>query len=269
MPREPYPFFDTPHRSASPSTEADARGARRRRHRRVVRPSGHRSARSRRSGTHRGDAIGIDRLGGVQFCDAIGEFRTRKVSSKLDRRRHVRVMAVRSGIGVGVAEGYDTFFRAVFPRALAVAQRVTGQRSTAEDAAIYALARAHFRWTRVSGLERPDLWVIKVAARTAIRQLRFDDRPARPSVTANTAAAPDPAEAVALRQTLTVALRALPRRQCEVIVLHYLVGLSETEVAEVLEISHGTVKTHLRRGMAALRRSIGSNLKEEHLARLA
>ncbi len=164
--------------------------------------------------------------------------------------------------------GYETFFRAVFPRAVAVGQRVTGDRAAAEDAAVEALAKAHFRWARISGLERPDLWVIKVAVREAIRRLPRDAPHDLAAVPAD-AAAPDPAEAVALRQTLAPALGALPRRQCEVIVLRYLVGLSETEVADALDISHGTVKTHLRRGIAALRRSVGTNLKEEHLVRLA
>lgn len=168
----------------------------------------------------------------------------------------------------GGAGGYDPFFRAVFPRAVAVGQRVTGDRGAAEDAAVEALAKAHFRWARVSGLARPDLWVIKVAVREAIRRLPRDAA-ADPATALAAAGAPDPAEAVALRQTLAPALGALPRRQCEVIVLRYLVGLSETEVAEALQISHGTVKTHLRRGIGALRRSIGQNLKEEHLVRLA
>ncbi len=50
--------------------------------------------------------------------------------------------------------------------------------------------------------------------------------------------------------------------------LRYLLGLPETQVAEVLEISHGTVKTHLRRGISGLRQSLGRNLKEEHLVRI-
>ncbi len=168
------------------------------------------------------------------------------------------------------AGGYDAFFRSVFPRAVAIAQRITGDRSAAEDAALEALAKAHFRWARISGLESPDLWVIKVASREAIRQLSRQARAGRGLAPApERTAVLDPAEAVALRQTLAHALAGLSQRQCEVIVLRYLVGLSEVEVAEALEISHGTVKTHLRRGIAALRRSVGSNLEEEHLVRLA
>ena len=72
-----------------------------------------------------------------------------------------------------------------------------------------------------------------------------------------------------MRQALTAALRRLPRRQREVVVLRYMVGLSETQVAETLDISHGTVKTHLRRGIAGLRKNMDQNLTEEHLASLA
>jgi DNA-directed RNA polymerase specialized sigma24 family protein len=88
------------------------------------------------------------------------------MSSESGRGRLVREMRLRS-TSDGEAERYDAFFRAVLPRAVAVARRVTGDRAAAEDAAVEALAKAHFRWTRVGALERPDLWVIKVAAREA------------------------------------------------------------------------------------------------------
>ena len=50
--------------------------------------------------------------------------------------------------------------------------------------------------------------------------------------------------------------------------LTYLLGFSEAQVAGALGVSHGTVKTHLHRGMSALRGTVGQNLKEEHFARL-
>lgn len=60
-------------------------------------------------------------------------------------------------------------------------------------------------------------------------------------------------DVVLLRVALTTALPALPRRQREVIVLRYLVGLSDCEVAITLGIEEGTVRTHVRRALAALR----------------
>ncbi|MDC5696358.1 sigma-70 family RNA polymerase sigma factor [Intrasporangium calvum] len=47
-------------------------------------------------------------------------------------------------------------------------------------------------------------------------------------------------------------VRALPRRQREVITCRYYLQLSERETAELLEIGIGSVKTHAHRGLAAL-----------------
>lgn len=52
---------------------------------------------------------------------------------------------------------------------------------------------------------------------------------------------------------VVVALRSLPRRQREALVLRYYAGLTETEIATTMKISNGAVKSHTSRGMAALR----------------
>ena len=49
------------------------------------------------------------------------------------------------------------------------------------------------------------------------------------------------------------ALRALPQRQREVLVLRYYADLSEAQIADAMGISTGAVKSHASRGMAALR----------------
>ena len=58
------------------------------------------------------------------------------------------------------------------------------------------------------------------------------------------------------RQVLT-ALARLPRRRREVLVLRYYLGLSEAEIAAVLGISRGTVKSTAARALAALARDLG------------
>jgi RNA polymerase sigma-70 factor (sigma-E family) len=52
------------------------------------------------------------------------------------------------------------------------------------------------------------------------------------------------------------ALRKLPARQREALVLRYYADLSEAEIAEAMKISRGAVKSHASRGMAALRVSL-------------
>lgn len=53
-----------------------------------------------------------------------------------------------------------------------------------------------------------------------------------------------------------VALRALPARQREALVLRYWADLPEAEVAAAMRVSKGSVKTHTSRGLSALRTSL-------------
>ena len=55
---------------------------------------------------------------------------------------------------------------------------------------------------------------------------------------------------------MIAALRSLPDRQRECLVLRYYLDLSEAEIAATLGISAGSVKTHSHRGVAAWPRSL-------------
>jgi RNA polymerase sigma-70 factor (sigma-E family) len=59
------------------------------------------------------------------------------------------------------------------------------------------------------------------------------------------------------RRQVLGALARLPRRRREVLVLRYYLGLSEAEIAAVLGISAGTVKSTAARALAALARDLG------------
>ncbi|MGZ4756817.1 MAG: SigE family RNA polymerase sigma factor [Acidimicrobiia bacterium] len=58
------------------------------------------------------------------------------------------------------------------------------------------------------------------------------------------------------QQEVLDAMRTLPRRQRECLVLRYYLDLSETEIASTLGISNGSVKSHSSRGLAALARRL-------------
>ena len=60
------------------------------------------------------------------------------------------------------------------------------------------------------------------------------------------------------RETLA-AVRELPRRQQEVLVLRYWSGLSEREIAQALGISQGSVKSSASRGIANLQKVLGGD----------
>jgi RNA polymerase sigma factor (sigma-70 family) len=61
------------------------------------------------------------------------------------------------------------------------------------------------------------------------------------------------------RHAVVAALRTLPDRQREAIVLRYAANMSEAEIANAMGISRGAVKSHTTRGMAALRAILESN----------
>ena len=58
------------------------------------------------------------------------------------------------------------------------------------------------------------------------------------------------------RSAVTAALRDLPERQREAIVLRHYANLSEAEIATTMGISRGAVESHTARGMAALRAAL-------------
>lgn len=147
--------------------------------------------------------------------------------------------------------GYDQSFDGLFAIAYRVAYRVLGSRDEADDIAGETLMRAWPSWGRIEG--HAPAWVAKVSGNLAISQIRrrsLGERlPWRPPAT--------PTHGSDLRHDLTVALRKLPRRQRQVLVLRYLADLPEHEVARVLGCSVGTVKQHAHRALAALRTDAG------------
>jgi RNA polymerase sigma-70 factor (sigma-E family) len=61
------------------------------------------------------------------------------------------------------------------------------------------------------------------------------------------------------RREVLLALRDLPRRQREALVLRYYCGLSDQEVAEAMGVGASTARSTITRGLAALARQLGEN----------
>ena len=146
---------------------------------------------------------------------------------------------------------FDEAFTVLYPRARSVALRILGSVPEAEDVASEAMARALVRWRRVGGMPHRDAWVLRVTANLAIDAVRR-----RRSQPAAHEIHDGEEDASVLRLALVTALRALPRRQREAIVLRHLAGLPEREVAASLGVSSNTVKKHLQRGLGTLRTHI-------------
>jgi RNA polymerase sigma factor (sigma-70 family) len=97
-----------------------------------------------------------------------------------------------------------------------------------------------------------------VSANLAIDELRRRRRrPRTSSETDGEAAAPELGRDE--RLDLQRILATLPRRQREVLVLHYFDDLTHDAIAAALQTTAGTVKQHQSRGLAALRRALGKD----------
>lgn len=118
----------------------------------------------------------------------------------------------------------------------------SGDRDVASDAVAEAFAQA---LARGPAIRSPSAWIWKVAFRVAAGDLK-ERRRVDGRVLEQTYEMPEPSDVVA-------ALARLPERQRAAIVLHYYVGYSLKEIAEILGIAKPTVGVHLTRGRRRLR----------------
>jgi RNA polymerase sigma-70 factor (sigma-E family) len=129
---------------------------------------------------------------------------------------------------------------------------LTGQREAAEDLLQGVLAKTARHWSGIR--ESPEAYVRRALHHEQISSWRR--RRLRTTGTMPDVAAPgDHAADTDLRLALAGALRTLTPRQRAVVVLRYVEDLSETEVASVLDVSVGTVRSTAFRALARLRAS--------------
>jgi RNA polymerase sigma-70 factor, ECF subfamily len=150
----------------------------------------------------------------------------------------------------------EVLFEAEFPR-LVRALGVAFDPESAADAVQEAFIAADRRWRRISRYDDPVGWIRRVA----INRLRNGERNRRRrrEILDTVVAVPDE-DLTAELLDLRAAVAALPERARLVVCLHYLAALPVAEVAALLEISDGTVKSTLHEARKRLR----AELQEEH-----
>jgi RNA polymerase sigma-70 factor (ECF subfamily) len=150
-------------------------------------------------------------------------------------------------------KGFDEFYRSTKDGCFRAVLATVGDFAEADDLLAEAYTRAWERWSDVSTHAAPAAWVVRVALnlhRDRWRSRRWFGR-LRP-------AAPVPPPELDLDCDLLVALRALPDRQRDVVVMRVLLDLANDDVAEVLGIAPATVSVHLHRALTTLRLTIPS-----------
>jgi RNA polymerase sigma-70 factor (sigma-E family) len=130
-----------------------------------------------------------------------------------------------------------------------------GDRAAAEDVVQEAFGGLYRRWNELSDKERALAYVrssVLNGCRSALRRRsvqRFEALHQPPAASAETAAL-----TIEERREVMRALRRLPDRQREVLVLRFYLDEPEAEIARVMGISPSTVRSTTHRGLAALGR---------------
>jgi RNA polymerase sigma-70 factor, ECF subfamily len=176
---------------------------------------------------------------------------------------------IAQGQADALSQLYDRYGRLVF----SVALYIVHNRQTAEEVTLDVFTRV---WQK-AGTYRPEqarvrTWLATIARHQAIDALRRQaTRPEGQAVSWETATGhnpsithqptSDPAELAALslqRQRIRAAVAQLPAEQRQALELAYFMGHTQGQIAAVLNIPLGTVKTRIRLAMQKLRRLLES-----------
>jgi RNA polymerase sigma-70 factor (ECF subfamily) len=154
----------------------------------------------------------------------------------------------------GTSSSFDDFYSVEFEPVAALAYVLSGSAVAAEDLAQEAFLAAYHRWGEIGRYDSPGGWVRRVVANRSVSAYRrraaearavarMDHRDSLPDLS------PESAD-------VWRAVRALPKRQAQVVALYYLEDRSLDDVADVLAVSVETARTHLRRARKGLARRL-------------
>src|SRR5262245_20182353 len=183
---------------------------------------------------------------------------SRKVERRFERYR-------RTGDPAALAFVFD----ATAPEILRVAAHLARDPAAAEDLlqrTFLTAIEAAASWDRSHRLVP---WLLGILTNHSKEAARRSARTPDPARVAPPADAADPATAAANRETTDAALRAidgLPDPARSVLVLRYRHGLEPAEIALALGMAPATVRSHLHRGVARIRKTSAGALAGAALA---
>jgi RNA polymerase sigma-70 factor (sigma-E family) len=156
-------------------------------------------------------------------------------------------------------EEFTEFVRQALPGLLRYGHMLTGNPHDAADLVQTVLEKLGARWHVIAHRTGdPVAYARRAMVNAHVSRWR---RAKRESLLAELPDTPDtPREDPFDNEPLWDALRGLPPRQRAVLVLRYYEELSEAEIATVLGVSRGTVKSQASKAMATLRGRLGTTV---------
>lgn len=163
---------------------------------------------------------------------------------------------VSAGVGTGDRDDeFTTFMAQALPVLTRTAWHLTGDEHRAADLVQQTLIRTYTAWPRARRAPLPFARRVMANQRITTWKSRRREVLAPPDGLPHSSLG-DEAAVLAERDRVVRALARLGARQRRVVVLRHLEGFSEKEVAEMLGISVGTVKSATSRGLRHLRETL-------------
>jgi RNA polymerase sigma-70 factor (ECF subfamily) len=164
------------------------------------------------------------------------------------------------GVRRGDPGAFDRLVTRYMRRAYAVAHRLLGNREDAEDLVQDAFLTVLARIGDFDASRPFSPWFFRILVNRGLNQrkaraVRHTD-PIPEDAAARAHSPERQAEQAELRDRLRQALDALPERQRVIVELYEMEGFAGPEIAEILEISDGTVRWHLHEARRALRSAL-------------
>ncbi len=153
-------------------------------------------------------------------------------------------------------DGFAAWYESSYSRVMAAVAVQVADIDAARDATDEAFVRALERWTNVRGMAQPTGWAYRVAINVARRDGRRQTRERAAlegldRFESTPEGRGDPG--------LWDAVRLLPDRQREAVVLRYLLDLPQHEIATAMGVAAGTVAATLNQARAKLSEALGSH----------
>lgn len=148
------------------------------------------------------------------------------------------------------------------PALVRLARLLTADHHRAEDLAQDVLARAYVHWRRIQRTDRPDVYVRRMLVNANISRWRRASREVSVAWVDDRPAVYDLDDRSADRDELWQLISVLPPRQRAVVVLRYYEDLDDATIAEILDCSAVTVRTHAMRALATLRQRYAAQLTQ-------
>jgi RNA polymerase sigma-70 factor (sigma-E family) len=137
---------------------------------------------------------------------------------------------------------------------------LTGQVDAAEDVAQDAFVRVFDAWDRIEDPTRAEAYLKQTVVnlvRGGHRREQIADRHADRTLSVVPSAEEDALGELG-RQRVLDAVASLPMRQRACVVMRHWMRMTETEIAETLDLSVGSVRTHAKRGTKRLQSQLGA-----------